>query len=103
MAYIKVDHSRFEATANAMDTYVSSHKSHMNKANTEITDLSKAWQGADYNQFKSKWNQVMGKNSISQKMISAMEDYAKFLRFSANTYKQAQANAVNGVNSIPRA
>lgn len=48
MANIKVDHSQFERTASAIDTYIRNHKSKMNSIDNSITALGTAWQGSDY-------------------------------------------------------
>lgn len=100
--YIKVDHSRFENVAKAIDNYINKHKSNMTKANQEITTLSSTWQGQDFMQFQAQWNRITDNGSTSQKMTKAMENYAQFLRFAANKYKEAQAKAVNRANGIPR-
>ena len=100
--YIKVDHSRFESTASAIDTYVRTHKNKMNSANGEVNTLSGSWQGTDFTQFKTQWNRVTANDSTSQKMIKAMENYAEFLRFAANKYKEAQTKAVNRAINIPK-
>lgn len=100
--YIQVDHSKFETAAVAIDNYVSTHKSNMKKADGEITTLSIGWLGDDYNQFKVMWNRLDDNDSTSQKMISAMENYAQFIRYASGKYKDAQVNAVNRANGISR-
>ena len=101
--FIRVDHSKFEATASAIDTYVDKHRTGMNRANGEVSTLANSWQGADFNQFRVEWNRVTTSDSTSQKMVLAMQNYAKFLRFAASEYRQAQINAVNrAMNSIPK-
>jgi WXG100 family type VII secretion target len=102
MPFISADRSRLDRAAGTIDTYVSNHKNKMNSANGEISTLSNSWQGRDFNQFRTQWNRVTANDSTSQKMISAMENYARFLRFASNRYKEAQANAVNRANSIPK-
>ena len=102
MSYIKANHSKFEATATAMESYVSEHKRKMVTLGNTVTGLSQNWQGQDYTQFKTQWNKVVAKDSTSQKMIQAMENYCKFLRFAAGKYKEGQINAVNRANGIPK-
>jgi uncharacterized protein YukE len=97
---IKADHSRFEAAASAIESYTNTHKGKMNLANSEVTALNAAWAGADYVKFRERWNRLDDNGSVSQKMLSALEAYAKFLRYSAEKYKQAQINAVNRANGI---
>lgn len=102
MAYIKVDHSKFEAAASAIDTYVSNARKKMNNANGYVNDLSAGWQGDDFSQFKAQWDKVTNNDSTYTQMIKSLESYAKFLRFAASKYKDAQANAINRANSLPR-
>lgn len=102
MANIKVDHSKFEKTAQAIDKYVSNHRSNMNKIGGEVNSLGSSWSGADYMQFQREWNSINSKNSTSGKMLSAMENYADFLRFCGQSYKSAQSRAVNRANRLPK-
>ena len=100
MAFINVDRTRLDRAAGVIETYVKNHRNKMNSANAEVTALSKAWQGTDFTQFRTQWNKVTEKGATSDKMLTSMENYAKFLRFASNKYKEAQTNAVNRANSI---
>ena len=102
MANIKVDHSQFERTATAIDTYIRNHKSKMNSIDNSITALGTAWQGSDYNQLQTEWQQIKGSDSTSAKMLKSLDSYADFLRFAANKYKSAQASAINRANRLPK-
>lgn len=102
MAYIKVDHSKFEAAATAIDNYVRLMRSKMQSAQKEVDNLGSKWQGADYIQFKSQWQKDVGNGSVNEEMLKAMESYAKYLRYAANKYKEAQSKAVNRANGLPR-
>lgn len=102
MAYINVDHSKFEAAASAIETYLDRMKTKMNTASGEITKLSAAWQGDDFNQFKAQWEKVTAGDSTYSEMRKSFEAYAKFLRFAAQKYKDAQIDAINRANSLPR-
>ena len=42
------------------------------------------------------------KDSTSGQMIKALEDYADFLRNAGKAYKNAQANAVDHANKLPK-
>ena len=101
MAYIKVDHSKFEKAADAIDTYLDQMKKRMGSADGEITKLSAGWQGDDFTQYKVQWEKVAGDDSTYAEMKKSFETYAKFLRFAADKYKNAQANAVNRANKLP--
>lgn len=102
MAYIKVDHSKFETAASAVDDYVKIMKTKMKSAQGEVTALSSSWQGADYTQFRTEFDKVDNNDSTHIKMVKSLESYAKYLRYAANKYKDAQSRAVNRANLLPR-
>ena len=102
MAYIQVDHSKFEAAASSVDAYVDLMKSKMGSAQGEINTLSAAWQGSDFTQFQTQWNGITNNDSTYTQMVKTLESYAEFLRFAAAKYKEAQACAVNRANGLPR-
>ena len=102
MAYIKVDHSKFETAASAIDSYVSSMKSKMGSANGQVNALSANWQGGDFTQFKTQWDKVTNNDSTYNNMIKSLESYAKYLRYASQKYKEAQSNAVNRANGLPK-
>ena len=101
MAYIKVEHSKFEVAASAVDSYVSTLKNKMQSTQSEVTALSSTWQGSDFTQFKTEFDKVDNEDSTHTQMVMALESYAKYLRFAANKYRDAQARAVNRANSLP--
>lgn len=102
MANIKVDHSQFEKAAFAIENYITKHKNNMQAINQSVDSLSSFWQGNDYNQLKTEWQQINACDSTSEKMLKSLDNYADFLRFAANKYKTAQANAINRANNLPK-
>lgn len=102
MAYIKVDHSKFESTASAIDGYVKLMKNKMKNAQHEVVALSTTWQGSDFVQFRKEFDKVDNNDSTHIQMIKALESYARYLRYAAKKYKDAQARAVNRANGLPR-
>lgn len=102
MAYIKVDHSKFESTASVVDSYVTLMRNKMHSAQGEVETLSSSWQGTDFVQFKTEFDKVNNEDSIHIQMVKAMESYAKYLRLAADKYKDAQARAINRADSLPR-
>lgn len=102
MANIKVDHSQFEKAASAIETYINNHKTSMNSIDQSVNSLGSSWQGNDYNQLRKEWQEIKGSGSTSDKMLKSLDNYADFLRFAANKYKSAQANAINRANNLPR-
>jgi uncharacterized protein YukE len=67
----------------------------MNSVGQEVSALSSSWQGKDFTQFQQEWDKANNHDSTSHKMIKALEEYAKFLRYAAGQYKDAQSKAVN--------
>lgn len=102
MAYIRVDHSKFEATAGVIDRYVTLMRNKMSSAQGEVTTLSASWQGSDFNQFKNEFNKVDNEDSTHMQMLKSLESYARYLRSAGNLYKDAQSRAVNRANNLPR-
>lgn len=102
MAYIKVDHSKFSAASTAVDTYVSNLKKNMKKAENEVSDLASLWQGKDYTQFKMQWSKVTDNDSTYYEMIKALDNYSKFLKYAAEKYKDAQTQAINRADKLPK-
>ena len=61
MANIKVDHSQFERTASAIETYINNHKTSMNSIDQSVNSLGSSWQGNDYTQLKKEWQEIINK------------------------------------------
>lgn len=99
---IKVDYNVIENTAAAIDTYISTHNTEMQKASSEVAELSASWQGDDYMQFFNQWSKVTAKDSISGRIVSDLENYGTFLRYAARQYKIAQEKAVCRASLLPR-
>lgn len=102
MAYIKVDHSKFESAATEVDKYTTLLKNQMKSAQGEVTNLSSNWQGGDFSQFKTEFDKVDNRDSTHSKMVKSLDSYADFLRYASSQYKSAQIRAVNRANSLPR-
>lgn len=102
MAYIKVDHSKFEKAASEIEAYVKVLKQKMTLCQTDLAALSIVWSGADFTQFKNEFKKIDDDDSTHAQMIKSLESYAKYLRYVADKYKNTQANAVNRANSLPR-
>ena len=96
MPFIRVDHSRFEATANQIERYIAYTKSRMNFAQSTVNSLTNTdWLGQDAGAFRVKWEELSQTGSTYDKMIKSLSNYARYLRYVANSYKNAQTNAVN--------
>jgi len=104
MAYIKVDHSKFGPAAQEIDQYIQEIKKQMKSAEGEVKDLTtgNGWQGTDAQAFQNQWKQATNNDSVYRQMIKALEAYADYLRFAQGKYRNAQANAINRANRLPR-
>ncbi len=102
MAYIRVDHRQLENTASTIDSYIAKHKKKMQTIDQSLDSLNAQWQGTDFTQLQREWRQMNASDSTSSRMINSLDNYADFLRFSANKYKSAQANAINAAGRLPR-
>ena len=102
MAYIKTDPGRLDKTADAVYTYIQRHGSHMQKAEDTVIQLQSAWQGSDYEQMLTEWQQLRGKGSTSAQMLRELEAYAKSLQFAARKYREAQSTALTLSNRLPK-
>ena len=98
--YIKVNHKQLETTASVIDAYISKHERNMNAADQQIHILGASWQGQDFQQFQVSWNKERESSSISKMMTKSLKSYEDFLIYTANQYKNAQANAVNRANGL---
>lgn len=102
MSYIKVNHSELESTAKQVDSCVSNLKSKMSSANGKVSALASGWAGSDFTQFLSQWKTVDNSDSTYYKLIKALESYSDYLSYAASKYKDAQTDAVNRANSLPK-
>lgn len=100
MSKIEVDHSKFKTTSESINAFISESKKKMSEANEELFVLG--WQGNDAEAFKNKWQEVSGDKSYYREFVTALENYADFLDYAAEKYKEAQINAVNRANGIPK-
>ena len=102
MAYIKVNHSKLEATAIEIEEYVALLKKKMKDAQDEVSALSSSWQGTDFTQFQAQFDQVDNEDSTHAQMVKELESYAKYLRYVSEKYKYAQAQAINRAKALPK-
>lgn len=100
MAYIKVDHAKLSQAAGRIDSYLSKHRSSMQRMRADVTSLSASWKGEDYDRLLKEWTEIEASDSTSGKMLSSVQNYADALRESASKYQDAQARAVNRANQL---
>ena len=48
------------------------------------------------------WDLIRSNDSVSGRMIRSFQNYSDFLRFASKKYKDAQSNAVNRANRLPK-
>ena len=99
---IYVDHSRFSNGAKEIEEYIGTIDSYMASMNEEVESMSSFWEGEDSMAFNEKWNQLTNTGSVTANMKSDLKNYADNLNQAANKYKNAQINAINEANNLPR-
>lgn len=99
-SFIDVDYREFEKAASAVEDYVDRQKQKMSQANQEVASLGAGWQGRDFEQLQSKWNELDNTGSTAVNLQKSLEDYARVLRYVADQYKKAQKKAIDRVNSL---
>lgn len=102
MAKIQVDHSRLNAVADTVETDAKGIKSQMAKAQLSVMQMAIGWQGKDASKFLKKWETNYEANAAYKLTIDQMEAYARYLRYAAKQYKDAQTKALNSANKLPR-
>ena len=102
MAKIQVDHSRLNAVADTVETDAKGIKSQMAKAQLSVMQMAIGWQGKDASKFLKKWETNYEANAAYKLTIDQMEAYARYLRYVAKQYKDAQTKALNSANKLPR-
>lgn len=102
MAYINVNHSKFSAASDAIDKYTSKLQNRMNTIQSEVNNLASTWEGSDYQQFKSKWNEAEQNGSTTMEMKKTLDEYSKYLKNACKKYKKAQVDAIDRANKLPK-
>ena len=102
MAYIQTDHQQLKATAAAVDTYVETLKTDMKKARQQVYQLTRQWEGPDAEAYRERWVQASEQDSTYGQMVKTLQNYADYLRYAAEQYRNAQSNAVNRANGLPK-
>jgi len=99
-SFIDVNYSEFEKAASAVERYVEKQKRAMSTANQVVTSLGASWEGQDFQQFQSKWNELDDHDSTAGALQKSLEDYTKTLRYVKDQYKNAQKKAIDMANSL---
>ncbi len=102
MAVIKVDYTKLDEAADAIEAYADKMESKKNSMDFQIGTLSLVWDGKDADAFKQAWKSLNEKDSVHSGMRSALREYAKYLRYCSQQYKSAQADAINRANRLPK-
>ena len=80
MAYIKVNISKLESTASAIEEHISYAKSLMTSQNTDVTALFQNWNGRDADEFRNRYFSLVNDTSAFNAYIKSLQSYADFLR-----------------------
>lgn len=100
MAYIKVNHQKMLIAANEIDNYLTQLDKNMASIDTAVISLEKDWNGEDYQQVKTEWNEINSSGSTTDKMKKSLKSYADSIREASKLYKEAQARAINRANAL---
>ena len=100
--YININHKELGTAAKAVDNYVSSMARKIFVANGEVRNLLLGWRGTDYSKFHKQWLKLTNEDSVYYNMRAALKGYASFLRYAEKQYRDAQINAVNRANGLPK-
>ncbi|MBQ3864806.1 MAG: WXG100 family type VII secretion target [Clostridia bacterium] len=88
---IRVDPGRLETAASRLDGQAAEYRRLYEQLYTEVESMSGAWQGADNLAFTG---QIEGFREDFQAMYTLMMQYSEFLKNSAATYRETQAEVV---------
>ena len=102
MAKIRVDHSRLNAVADVFEDDAKGIKSQMARAQLSVMQMAMGWQGKDASKFLKKWETNYDADSAFKLTVDQMEAYARYLRYAAKQYKDAQTTALNTANKLPK-
>jgi uncharacterized protein YukE len=102
MARIRVNHDYLRSTAEAIEKRIETNEALMREIDAQVSEISSEWVGEDYVQYLQQWESAKKQNSLLQSTTDRLRDYAEFLRFVAVEYQNAQSDAVNRANRLPR-
>ncbi|MEI7024794.1 WXG100 family type VII secretion target [Paenibacillus sp. y28] len=94
---IVVDPAKLEAAARNMEEQASAYKRLYEQLFTEVKGMGTAWKGQDNQAFVT---QIEGFRDDFESMRALMEQYALFLKQSAQTYRTTQAETVNAAKKL---
>lgn len=100
--YIAVNHKILEQTAADIDECITKHNQYLEQASENVRNMSSIWEGSDYIKYCEQWGMLTNNDSTSKAIIKNMQNYADYLCYCAKKYKEAQANAINKANNIPK-
>lgn len=103
MAVIEVNHKTLRNVAKAIDNYCDEQNREMRSADSAVKQmLSSGWTGADAYTFSDKWESVDDSSSTTVKLRDSLKKYSEGLTACANEYQNAQEEAYNEANRLPK-
>lgn len=94
---IQVDPAQLDTTASRIESLAADYKVQYDQLYSETSAMASAWSGKDNIAYI---NQIEGFKDDFAKMYSLMLDYAKFLKSSAEIYRDTQNTAVSNANKL---
>lgn len=103
MTYIKFNILALSNTAQEIDNYVSQIQAFMLSSNVQTHFfLHNYWSGPDYDAFIAQWDKTKEQEtSTTQQMITALSNYASYLRMCATLYENAWINVIDKAENLP--
>lgn len=99
--FIRVNHRQLESAASIIEANMSTRKSLISQATSQVVGMKGAWDGMDYSAYLSRWNGMIAPTAQFAQSDKALKSYVDFLRYASGQYKNAQATAINKANLIP--
>lgn len=97
MARIIVDPAKLKSAAGKMESQSADYARLYNQLFTEVQGMARAWQGVDNQAYTT---QIEGFREDLNQMKKLMDDYASFLKQSAETYTNTQQQVVSQAKTL---
>lgn len=94
---IIVDPAKLQAAATQMGQITGDYQKQYNRLFSEVDGLGAAWQGIDNQAFV---NQIKGFTDDFNQMVALLNQYAEFLKSSAQTYTSTQNNIADAAKRL---
>lgn len=94
---IRVEPSKLEEAAGLMEQQISDYQTIYNRLYSEVESMGESWKGADNTAFVE---QINGFKGNFEAMVQVLNDYATFLRESAQIYRETQEAVIASAKTL---